>query len=148
MPNTPQTLQQERAARAWAQIEDIEKEASSRFSDKARQDKYKNKYGSLMQGLPAMILSDGLASTLAFLQAKGKKNGDKPEEAAHYSAYKHLSDGVCQQLKGLKADQDLLQWVLNESSADYRRAASEALAYLHWLKRFVEAKDWHSDEER
>jgi CRISPR type III-B/RAMP module-associated protein Cmr5 len=143
MANTPQTLQQERAASAWAQIGQVEVE-SLRFSDKKNQDKYKNKYGSLMRGLPAMILSDGLAPTLAFLLAKGKRDSDKPEEVAHYSAYYHLSIYVCQRLN---ADQDLLQWVLQKSSADYRRAASESLAYLHWLKRFVEAKNWRSDEE-
>ncbi len=87
-----------------------------------------------------MILSDGLAQTLAFLLAKGKADSTKP----HTAAYEHLSVWVCQRIN---ADQDLLQWVLNESSADYRRAASEALAYLHWLRRFVEAKDWRSDEE-
>ena len=130
MANTPQTLQQERAASAWAQIEQVEGES----------DKFKKEYGSLIRGLPAMILSDGLAQTLAFLLAKGKADNTKP----HFAAYQHLSIWVCQRLN---AGQDLLQWVLHESSADYRRAASESLSYLHWLKRFVEAKDWRSDEE-
>lgn len=130
MANTPQTLQQERAASAWAQIEQVESQS----------DKFKKEYGSLIRGLPAMILSDGLAQTLAFLLAKGGSDNTKP----HQVAYEHLSVYVCQRLD---ADQDLLQWVLHESSTDYRRATSESLAYLHWLKRFVEAKDWRSDEE-
>lgn len=131
MANTPQTLQQKRAASAWAQITVVE----------AENDKFKKEYGSLIRGLPAMILNDGLAQSLAFLLAKGKDDRTKP----HTAAYKHLSIWVCQQLK-VEQDLDLLQWVLQKSSADYRRAASESLAYLHWLKRFVEAKDWHSDE--
>jgi CRISPR-associated protein Cmr5 len=130
MANTSQTLQQERAASAWAQIEQVELE----------NDKFKKEYGSLVRGLPAMILSDGLAQTLAFLLAKGKDDRTKP----HYVAYQHLSSWVCRRLE---TDKDLLDWVLHKSSADYRRAASESLAYLHWLKRFVEAKDWRSDEE-
>lgn len=129
MNNTPQTLQQERAASAWAQIEQVE----------AKDEKFRKEYGSLIRGLPAMILSDGLAQTLAFLLAKGREDQTKP----HFAAYQHLSVYVCQRLN---ADRDLLQWVLHESSADYRRAASEALAYLHWLKRFVEAKNWQSEE--
>ncbi len=129
MTTTSQTLQQERAASAWAQIEQVE----------AENEKFRKEYGSLIRGLPAMILSDGLAQTLAFLLAKGKEDRTKP----HFAAYQHLSAYVCQRLT---ADRDLLQWVLHESSGDYRRATSESLAYLHWLKRFVEAKDWRSDE--
>lgn len=128
---TPQTLQQERAASAWAQIEQVE----------GNNDKFKKEYGSLVRSLPAMILSDGLAQTLAFLRAKG---GNDDETKPHTAVFQHLSVWVCQRLQ---ANEDLLQWVLHRSSTDYRRATSEALAYLHWLKRFVEAKDWRSDEE-
>lgn len=130
MVNNQQTLQQKRAASAWAQIEHVA----------AENDKFKKEYGSLIRGLPAMILGDGLAQSLAFLLAKGREDDTKP----HSAAYNHLSIWVCQ---WLETDMDLLQWVLNESSTNYRRAASESLAYLHWLKRFVEAKDWRSDEE-
>lgn len=130
MTNNQQTLQQERAASAWAQIEHVEDHQKSDF---------KKEYGSLIRGLPAMILSDGLAQTLAFLLAKGKEDPKKP----HQAAYDHLSVWVCQRLKA--GNQDLLQWVLQRSSTDYRRAATESLAYLHWLKRFVEAKDWKTE---
>lgn len=127
-----QTLQQERATSAWMQIEHVEH---------THNDKFRKEYGSLIRGLPAMILSDGLAQTLAFLLAKGKGDATKP----HQAAYTHVSIWVCQHLKA-ERDTDLLQWILHKPSADYRRAASESLAYLHWLKRFVEAKDWKSDE--
>mgnify|MGYP000319847486 CR=1 FL=1 len=132
MANNQQTLQQERAASAWAQIEQVEGQNST----------FKKEYGSLIRGLPAMILSDGLAQTLAFLRAKGKNDETKPHEAA----FQHLSVWVCQQLKA-GANMNLLDWVLQKSSSDYRRAATESLAYLHWLKRFVEAKDWRKDDD-
>jgi len=35
---------------------------------------------------------------------------------------------------------DLLQWVLENDSVAYRRATTEALAFLTWLKRFAEAE--------
>lgn len=129
MTTNQQTLQQQRAASAWAQVDWVEMHEN---------DKFKKEYGSLIRGLPAMILSDGLAQTLAFLLAKGKEDRTKP----HSAAYQHLSVWVCQRLK----TDDLLQWILQKPSADYRRAASEVLAYLHWLKRFVEAKDWRTEE--
>ncbi len=131
MTTNQQTLQQERAASAWAQIEQVE----------AHLRDVKKEYGSLVRGLPAMILSDGLAQTLAFLLAKGKGDAKKP----HQAAYEHLSAWVCQRLNAGK-NMDLLQWVLQKSSADYRRATTEALAYLHWLKRFAEAKDWQAED--
>lgn len=132
MANTVQTLEQDRAASAWKNIEDVEK-------DYGNNEKGKKEYGSLVRGLPAMILSDGLAQTLAFLLAKSKSG----ESKSHTLAYKQLSDYVCQRLD---ANPDLLKWVLEQSSGDYRRAATEALAYLHWLKRFAEAKNWQSEE--
>ena len=35
-----------------------------------------------------------------------------------------------------------MAWVRTKSTSDYRRATTEALAYLVWLKRFTEAKGW------
>lgn len=123
-----QTLQQERAANAWAAVEEVEQ----------RYSKAKKEYGSLVRGLPALIQTDGLGQTLAFLKAKGKG-----EDANHHSiAYQHLNGWVMAQL-GAKGD--LLESLLQTDSATYRRATSEALAYLQWIKRFAEAKDWQSD---
>lgn len=117
-----QTLQQQRAAHAWQQVEKV-----------AQSDK---EYGSLVRGLPAMIQHDGLAPTLAFLKAKGKNKED-----THYCrAYKQLSDWVKSQISFGKNSDDLLECLINNGSTTYRHATTEALAYLSWLKRFVEAK--------
>jgi CRISPR-associated protein Cmr5 len=69
---------------------------------------------------------------LAFLKAKGKGQ----EENAHEVLFKHLSAWVTSQFGW---SDDLLQEILKRDSADYRRATAEALAYLNWHKRFVEA---------
>lgn len=123
---TQQTLQQQRAASAWQMIEQV---------PKAEQ----GKYGSLVRGLPALIQSDGLGQTLAFLLAKGK--GSKN---AHQLAYDQLSAWVTKQLD---AKERLLDFILKADTATYRRATTEALAYLQWIKRFAEAKDWQSEED-
>lgn len=138
--NNQQLLQQERASSAWNHVQQMERAG------------YEGKYGSLVKKLPAMILSDGLAQTLAFLRAKGKMDGNTSERElsdeakAHRAAYQHLSSWVCGRLNAGQ-NTHLLRWVLDHPSGDYRRAATEALAYLHWLKRFVEAKGWKSDED-
>lgn len=122
---TQQTLQQQRAASAWQMIEQVPKDEQG-------------KYGSLVRGLPALIQSDGLGQTLAFLLAKGKGNNN-----AHQLAYNQISAWVTQQLG---VHEKLLDFLLKTDTATYRRAATEALAYLQWIKRFAEAKDWQSEE--
>lgn len=119
-----QTLQQQRAAHAWEQVEAI----SQTFNKDKRKE-----YGSLVRGLPAMIQHDGLAPTLAFLVAKDKHKHD----SYYWKAYSQLSDWVTKQL-GIKGD--LLEYLIKNDSATYRYASTEALAYLSWLKRFAEAK--------
>ncbi|MCL4880527.1 MAG: type III-B CRISPR module-associated protein Cmr5 [Anaerolineae bacterium] len=113
-----QTLQQQRAAHAWKQVETV-----------AQNDK---EYGSLVRGLPAMIQHDGLAPTLAFLKAKKKDH--------HLKAYNQLSDWVKSQIPFEANFDDLLECLIKNNSTTYRHATTEALAYLSWLKRFVEAK--------
>lgn len=62
-----QTLQQQRAASAFQQVEMIDQ-------DRTISDKQKKEYGSLARGLPAMIQIDGLGHALAFLKAKASNN--------------------------------------------------------------------------
>jgi len=123
---TQQTLQQERAASAWKAVESVPKDEHG-------------KYGSLVRGLPALIQTDGLGQTLAFLRAKGQ---DKVN--AHQIAYNQISQWVTGQLGTKEA---LLDFILRTDTATYRRATTEALAYLQWIKRFAEAKGWKSEGE-
>jgi len=120
-----QTTEQRRAAQAWNNIQDVDKT------------NYKKDYGSLVRGFAAMIQQDGLGSALAFLQAKGKEH--------HLMLDKHLSAWVLKEM-GAPTNGALLQWLLNQDSATYRRAATETLAYLGWLKRFAEAQGWSNEE--
>ena len=128
--SSQQTLQQRRAALAWKQIEDTDK------CD------YKNKYGSLVRGLPAMIQTDGLGQTLAFLLAKAKGSSNNE----HGAAYNHLSAWLGAD-KQFGFGGNAFVWLLKQDSDVYRQAAAEAQAYLGWLKRFAEAKGWKADEE-
>ena len=125
MPSLQQTLDQHRAAQAWQDV------------SVATQKKYKNKYGPLAKKLPMYILTNGLGQTLAFLRAKGKGTGDANE---HQLLYSQLSVWVTQEMNWKRSD--LLDKLTDSqtSSATYRRATAEALAYLNWLKRFAEAE--------
>lgn len=131
-PTQQQTLQQKRAAHAWGCVDQITKKPED----------FRKKYGSRVRGLPALIQSDGLGQALAFLKAK-----DKNKEDSHYfEAYKHITSWAQDKESGLNAQGDLLEWLLNQSTTDYRRATTEVLAYLSWIKRFAEAKGWQDEE--
>lgn len=121
-----QTLQQKRAKHAYTKIRSLDERT---FKVK--------EYGSLVRGLPAQIQIDGLGAALAFLQAKGKEY--------HLAAYHHLEDWLRQE-EQFNFQDDLLAWLLQQSTITYRQVASEGLAYLVWLKRFVEAKGWESTQ--
>jgi CRISPR-associated protein Cmr5 len=85
-----------------------------------------------------LVLTNGLGQTLAFLKAKGKN--DPADE--HTVLFCHLSSWVLSQVASstTASNGDLLQWVLQNDSAAYRRATIESLAFLTWLKRFAEAE--------
>ncbi len=127
-----QTLAQQRAQSAWQNINKV---------DEIKTNGVKGKYGSLVRGLPAQIQRDGMGPTLAFLYAKGKK------ETHHEKVVEHLMSWLSVQFAIPAEQKDLMTWLLQQDSETYRQVTNEAQAYLFWLKRFAEAKDWKSENE-
>ncbi len=132
-----QYSEQERGRQAWNDIKDIK-----RLQNEALEKEYR----SLARGLNAMIQINGLGQTLGFFKAKGKQD----EKKAHYWLLKHLTEWMqdtdhfkAQNSQVMKSGHDgLLRWITDEatSSADYRRATTECLAFGTWLRRFAEAE--------
>lgn len=116
-----QSLGQKRASAAWDCV------------DNAKRKKYAAKYGQLARSAPADIQSNGLGQTLAFWNAKGKSEQHQ----------KDLLDDVSRWVKsqmGLDG-KPLLEWIIKTATTEeYRRATSEAISFLIWLKRFAEAE--------
>jgi|NOAtaT_6_FD_contig_101_271872_length_4169_multi_3_in_0_out_0_5 CRISPR-associated protein Cmr5 len=112
----PRDLDRSRASSAWENISKV--------------DATNTEYGSLAREMPTMIQVNGLAQTLAFLKAKKGKH--------HSLIFEHLSGWVCNHLNFKNGD--LLENVIRIESQEYRRATSESLAYLQWIKRFSEGK--------
>lgn len=96
---------------------------------------YGKDYGSLARRFPSLILTDGIASALAFLKAK------MPKKEQHKVLYGHINTWIMQEKIKPKTDhKDLLNWLIEEATTnDYRQVTTEVLAYAGWLKRFVEA---------
>lgn len=120
-----QTTEQIRAVQAWDAIIDI-------------QDNYPNaagKYGTLARGLPAMIQTNGLAVTAAFLASK-------PDNIERNQILAHLGT----RLEFVFGSSELMTFIRSASTDQYRRATAELITYATWLKRYTEAKGWKSSE--
>ena len=130
-------LEQERAEFAWKKV----KETGNLL----------DKYSSLVQKMPAMIMNAGLGQTLAFLVSKaGVKDGKVKREKEHGLLYNHLeewlTDGAKNKMapytKELKEDSQaplLLACIMNNGSHLYLRATTEALELIYWLRHFAKA---------
>lgn len=131
-----QSLEQKRAAAAWACVENVKKNGRNKKGEGFAKD-----YGALAKDAPAYIQSNGLGQTLAFWYAKGFEKG-APQQGnnEHAQLFRDVSQWVGKQIKG-DENLNLLDWVVKVADTnDYRRATVEAIAFLIWLKRFVEAE--------
>jgi len=114
-----QTVEQTRAKAAWEAVESVDGGIGG-------------EYLSVAQKAPAMVMSNGLGPSAAFLRAK---------TPASKALYAHVSGWlVAQKQMWEQPRTDLIAGLVQESSDNYRLLTVEALAYLTWLKRFAEAK--------
>lgn len=94
-------------------------------------------YQSYAKRLPANIVINGLGQACAMLLAQAKR---KPaEKDAHRLLYNHLQEWLCVKQAVYPKQADLVEAVIESSQREYIRAQAEALAYLEWLKKFVQA---------
>jgi CRISPR-associated protein Cmr5 len=116
------SLEQDRAKAAWDRVTAIKDQRS-----------HAGKYGQLARRGPADIQSNGLGQTLAFWNAQDK-------DKAHFHALlMDVSDWVGTQIKF--TEPNLLEWIVKTAGTnEYRRATTEAIAFLSWVKRFAEAE--------
>jgi len=89
---------------------------------------------NLAKGFPAMVMSNGLMQSLAFLQSKGK------------SHHKALVNAVCgwvgPRVFGAETNTfPALMEKLHRGNGDqYQRATDEALEFLRWVRQFAAAR--------
>lgn len=120
------SLNQERASFALKKVKNIDSEE-------------KNKYATTAKKIPAMITTNGLIPTLAFL--KSKKESE--------SVYNTINEWLNQ--KGYNKNSqnnDALESLLSCDFSTLRLATMEAMAFANWLKRMVEIemKEENTDE--
>jgi CRISPR-associated protein Cmr5 len=89
--------------------------------------KKQKEYKSYIKKIPMMILNNGLGATFAFIYSK-KKDGN---------AYELIYKQVDEWLKKDSKD-DLVKWIIDQESQQYRATTNEVLALFNWLKRFAD----------
>jgi len=128
------TLEQKRADFAWQKIQDVKKN----LTQKAQEE-----YSSLVKKAPADIQTNGLGQTVAFWYAKGYEQGERKDggKTPHFQALNHLTEWLKSPDALALPTDHLVKWVSETAKVDeYRRATTEAIAFLVWLKRFAEAE--------
>ena len=128
------TLEQKRAAFAWGKIQAVKQDMPKKVQEE---------YSSLVKKAPADIQTNGLGQTVAFWRAKGFEDGKQKDDGknAHAQLLTHLTEWLkSPDALGLQTE-NLVEWVSKTANVDdYRRATTEAIACLAWLKRFAEAE--------
>ncbi len=114
-----------KASFTYSKVED----AISKFKT---DDKKQKEYKSYVKKIPIMILTNGLASTFAFIYSKKGKN----------EAYKLIYEQTEEWLKkrGYKKDKgkELAKFFIDLEPMKYRMNTNEVLTLFSWLKRFAE----------
>jgi len=112
------TRQQQYASSAHQKVEALTNQ------DKA----FKTRYGSIAHRLPVLIRSAGLAQALAYVDARGKDEGQK------------LLDDLAMVIgvEGVKNRNDLISRSRTTALLEYMYLTDQCLDALLWFKRFAQ----------
>ncbi|MEW6750606.1 MAG: type III-B CRISPR module-associated protein Cmr5 [Candidatus Latescibacterota bacterium] len=95
-------------------------------------------FTTLVQGLPAMILQNGLGHSMAFLLAK--KDEKKGEQDRHLIAFRLIA-GWLRKEKVMTAagNGEVVRALATMDQSAYLQAQGETLKLLEWVKRYAKA---------
>jgi len=121
-------LEKGRAESAYKCVE----EAIEKLKDKSKD------YKSHVKKIPSMILSNGLGQTLAFIKAKSNSKSGDAYKLIYEQLTNYIKSECPSRIKMPQNEKELIKWVINLDSTDYRHLTEELLSFLNWLKRFSE----------
>lgn len=107
------TLDQIRAGYAWKRVQNPTKE-----------------YQNLAKSLPAMIMTNGLMQTLAFLKGKSKPGTEHDRLCKDILAWLKEAPAIRKE----DYEEAVTEIVEQMDSIAYQRATEEALAVLRWIR--------------
>jgi len=116
----PQTMEQLRAADAWARAQGCGDD-----------------YMKLAKGLPALIMNSGLMQVMAFLHEKGGKDSQRHcrDLAGHLRQWLHgrFPSDVRADFAGFMED------LMKSPPRTYQAVTTEAFAWLRWVRQMTAA---------
>ncbi len=127
-------LENGRAEFAYNCVIKAKKPDSTKYKDALASD-----YKGYVKKMPALIQTNGLGNTLAYILSKGN-NSPKEKGNAYNLIYDQLSDWLKSGNSGsasLPEGSDLLGFIISKPSTIYRQFTTEALAFLNWLSRLA-----------
>ncbi len=116
--NIPRSLEQERAKFAYEKVKSVKGK------------EFEEDYARYVKNAPALILTNGLGSTLAFYRSKKKK--------AYDTLYDHLNEWL-RKRRFYDDNTDVLEWIMKTDSLQVFNATQEVLSLLNWMKKFAKA---------
>ncbi len=126
-------LDQQRAAFAWARVEQARNELGDGYGD------YKN----LAKAAPALIMNNGLMQTLAFFWSKGNEHDPKKLERNGLDHHDLLRRDILEWLGrqfGMPRDyMQMMNAMFRADSEQYRLATGETMHLLRWLRQFADS---------
>ena len=116
-------LAQKRSRFAYQKVEEAIQQFPKQKDEK--ESKKQKEYKSYVKKIPMMILTNGLGATFAFIYSKKKKS------EAYELIYKQVGEWF-------EIEEDLVKWIIDQKSPQYRATTNELLALFNWLKRFAD----------
>ena len=123
-----QNIEQGRATFAYQRVQNIanlDPDATDNAREATRRKNTQKKYKTSAKKLPVLIKTNGLGQALAYIQTR------------NCTLYEDVTAWLCAKSLILEND-DLVRAVINMESDEYRRITTETLAFLNWVRRFVD----------
>ncbi|SDZ03052.1 type III-B CRISPR module-associated protein Cmr5 [Tindallia californiensis] len=90
-------------------------------------EKTQKEFKAYIKKMPSMIKVNGLGQTLAFYYSNQKSK-------SYQGVYQIIEKYFDEKPK----EQELVEWVVEMDSGEYRHVTTETLALLNWMRRFAE----------
>lgn len=93
---------------------------------------WKKDYKSYLKKIPMLIKTNGLAATFSFILTK--------DSEAYKQIYKDCTEWMKNDPKQIFTlnNKDLLEYILNLDSPEYRAFTTEILSFINWMQRFAD----------
>jgi len=115
-------LEKQRAEFAYDKVEEF-------VSENGKNSKKSKEYKSYVKKIPSLIQTNGLAATFAFMYSK---------KGTYDVIYRQVEEWLKNEREIKKDKEELVRWVINLSSSEYRRVTNEVMGLFVWLRRFAE----------